>query len=80
MSKIRKNKISKVEEPSVVYLSKNLGGFSSMEQQEKYQNIQQKEQLPIERIKETVKLILRIYNTSRTELKNNKNSDRIFFD
>ncbi|MFO0355612.1 MAG: hypothetical protein ACK50A_01565 [Sphingobacteriaceae bacterium] len=80
MGKYKKSKVSKVEEPNSIYLSKNLVAFSSIEQQENYNNSLSAQQSPKERIKETVKLILRIYNTSRTELNKIKNSDRIYFE
>jgi hypothetical protein len=51
--------------------------YTSLEEQAEAEAADAAKQAPIERIRETVELILRVYGVTREELKNRKKSNRI---
>lgn len=71
-----KKKPTSTEKP---YETRKIRVFHSFEEQEEYEYSQILNQNPLDRIKDTVELILRVYNTSREELSQRKMSNRIKF-
>jgi hypothetical protein len=69
----------KLKEPEVAYEPRKIRVFHSFEEQEEYEISLLHKQNPLDRIKETVELILRVYNTSREELSKKKSTNRIKF-
>ena len=69
----------KLKEPEVAYEPRKIRVFHSFEEQEEYEISLLHKQNPLDRIKETVELILRVYNTRREELSKKKSTNRIKF-
>ena len=69
--------ISQLNEPTTPYQKSHIKIFHSFEDAEKDEIKTALTQTPIERIKETVELILRAYNTTREDLKNRSSSKTI---
>jgi len=78
MAKSKKKKGNVANEPVVKY--GNLVFFNSFEQQKEYEVQEVLKQSPVERIKETVDLILRMYGFTRETLKNRRPDNTIYFD
>ena len=80
MAKKKVNKSNSLYEPSVAYNSNRIKVFSSFDEQEKFDNAEILKQDPLERIRETVKLILKVYGFTQKSLKERKKDTRIYFD
>ncbi len=80
MAKKKINKLNKLSEPPVAYRSNRIKTFASFEEQEKFNYEEVLKQKPLDRIRETVKLILRVYGFTRKSLKERKLDNRIYFD
>lgn len=64
---------------TIRYKSSNLSVFDSVAEQEESNYNTIRDQDPVQRIKETVKLILKVYGYTNKDLKNRKMSNRIIF-
>ncbi len=70
----------KVNEPNAIYHfsgSKKLRVFHSFKEAEDAENVDAANKSPVERIKETVQLILRVYGVTQRELNMRKKNNRI---
>ncbi|MBK7310942.1 MAG: hypothetical protein IPI93_09160 [Sphingobacteriaceae bacterium] len=72
--------MAKSKKPSVKYRSERISVFDSVAEQEasSYQAISKED--PVKRIKETVKLILKVYGYTNQSLKSRKSSNKITFE
>lgn len=64
-------------EESIIFVRMKLRVYKSFEEQAADEAAEAAKQSPLERIRETVELILRVYGVSREELKKRKKSNRI---
>ena len=66
--KIKKKKPNLAKEPLTKYFGKDIRIFNSFQEAEEYELLQVIKQDPVERIRETVELILRVYGFTRETL------------
>jgi hypothetical protein len=73
-------KNNKINGPSSNYKNSKIVFFSSFAEEEEYNLKKNAEQNPVERIRETVQLILRVYGYTEETLRSRQRSNKIFID
>ncbi|MES2703143.1 MAG: hypothetical protein V4649_10915 [Bacteroidota bacterium] len=71
------NKINEPQSSYGAFHGKRISIFTSFEDAARAEALVAAQQSPIERLRETVELILRVYGVTREELNNRKKSNRI---